>query len=281
MPLKDVLEAIGLGAPFYLAAATCGFFFWLDRNASAQATRAISEWLKGQPYGRIDVRLAITAAFDRLYTSPLLRLRALLRSAMLSSIIWIVYTLYRVGIAAFGRMATDPQPIYLAFFGFLVSIILSDYISLFVVRRCLFFAGERPIASLFLAAAAGSLVIIASLAIGMEIMLLSLGIMQHYHAQDIVSAIYLLLPFMFTKVWFIMGIPNLLAPALLVHLWLPLFAVGTLGVRLLYPIFRAVEWAQWFIKQGDRHPLRAIGLVAAVLVFAGAAIERAFVGIIS
>jgi len=52
-------------------------------------------------------------------------------------------------------------------------------------------------------------------------------------------------------------------------------AFGAIGVRLLYPIFRAIEWAEWFLKQGNRHPLRAIGMVAAVLVFVGAAIDKA------
>jgi hypothetical protein len=47
MAAKDIFEAFGLGTPFILAAATYGFFWWLDRNASAQATRAISAWLKG------------------------------------------------------------------------------------------------------------------------------------------------------------------------------------------------------------------------------------------
>jgi hypothetical protein len=60
-----------------------------------------------------------------------------------------------------------------------------------------------------------------------------------------------------------------IAPAFLVHLWLILFAVGAFGVRLLNPVFRLVARAQWFLKQGDRHPLRAIGMVAAVLVFGG------------
>jgi hypothetical protein len=60
-----------------------------------------------------------------------------------------------------------------------------------------------------------------------------------------------------------------IAPAFLVHLWLILFASGALGVRLLNPVFRLVAWAQWFLKQGDRHPLRAIGMVAAAVVFGG------------
>src|SRR6516162_6245555 len=46
MGAKDVFAAVGLGSPFYFAAATYGFFHWLDRNASAPATRAISAWVR-------------------------------------------------------------------------------------------------------------------------------------------------------------------------------------------------------------------------------------------
>jgi hypothetical protein len=56
---------------------------------------------------------------------------------------------------------------------------------------------------------------------------------------------------------------GILAPALVIHLWLPLFAISSLIVKLIYPIFRAVEWAQWFLKQGDAHPLKDIGRASA------------------
>jgi hypothetical protein len=59
------------------------------------------------------------------------------------------------------------------------------------------------------------------------------------------------------------GIPS----SFIIHLWLPLFALSSLAVRLVYLIFRAVEWAQWFLKQGDAHPLKAIGIVATIIVF--------------
>jgi hypothetical protein len=95
MAVKDVIALLGLGTPFIFAAATYGLFHWLDRNASAQATRAISAWLRGRPHQEIQVRLAIIAAFDRLYTAPLLRIRAFLRSAALSSIAFIAYTFRR------------------------------------------------------------------------------------------------------------------------------------------------------------------------------------------
>jgi hypothetical protein len=48
-----------------------------------------------------------------------------------------------------------------------------------------------------------------------------------------------------------------------------------LGVRVIYPVFRFIAWAQWFLKQGNQHPLRAVGIVAAALVFMGAVICRA------
>jgi hypothetical protein len=67
-----------------------------------------------------------------------------------------------------------------------------------------------------------------------------------------------------------------LVPALLVYLWLPLLAVGALVTRLFYSIFRATEWAQSFLEQGDKHPLEAIRMVTAALVFAAAVIWMAF-----
>jgi len=85
--VKNFLEAAGLGTPFIFAAATYGLFFWLDRNASAPASKAISGWLKGQSYSRIDIRSAVISVFDRLYSSPLLRIRAFLRYSVVSSII--------------------------------------------------------------------------------------------------------------------------------------------------------------------------------------------------
>jgi len=60
-------------------------------------------------------------------------------------------------------------------------------------------------------------------------------------------------------------------PALAVFAWLPLFALGILAIRVLPLLSRIVEKTQWALKEGDQHPLRAIGFVAAVAVFAVAA----------
>ena len=64
-------------------------------------------------------------------------------------------------------------------------------------------------------------------------------------------------------------------PALAVFIWLPLFALGILIARLLTPLSLIVGRTQWFLKDGEEHPLKAIGYVAAVVVFLCAVAGRA------
>jgi hypothetical protein len=64
-------------------------------------------------------------------------------------------------------------------------------------------------------------------------------------------------------------------PALTVFVWLPLFALGILMARVLTPLSWVVGRAQWFLKDGKEHPLKAIGYVAAVVVFLGTVAGRA------
>jgi len=61
---------------------------------------------------------------------------------------------------------------------------------------------------------------------------------------------------------------------LVVHLWLLLFALGSFTVQTFYPIFKTFQLAQWFFRRGNQEPLRAIGAVAAALVFAISAIWK-------
>ena len=52
-------------------------------------------------------------------------------------------------------------------------------------------------------------------------------------------------------------------------------ADGILIVRLLTPLSWIVGRTQWFLKEGKEHPLKAIGYVAAVVVFLGTVAGRA------
>ena len=80
MALKDVLELVGLGAPFTSLGRYIGSSTGSTATRRPQAKRAISAPLKSEPYWAVDVGREIIVAFDRLYTSPLLRWRAFLKS---------------------------------------------------------------------------------------------------------------------------------------------------------------------------------------------------------
>ena len=57
-------------------------------------------------------------------------------------------------------------------------------------------------------------------------------------------------------------------PAMAVFLWLALFAFGILVVRVPAGLSWAVGKAQWVLKDGTEHGLKAVGYVAAIIVFA-------------
>jgi hypothetical protein len=63
-----------------------------------------------------------------------------------------------------------------------------------------------------------------------------------------------------------------LIPALLVHLWLPLFGLSVLVTKVIQLLMSTVGVARWFIEGGQDHPLQAVGFVATAIVFAAGAI---------
>jgi hypothetical protein len=64
-------------------------------------------------------------------------------------------------------------------------------------------------------------------------------------------------------------------PALAVLTWLPLLALGIVIARLFTPLSWIAGRTQWFLKEGKEHALKAIGYVAAVVVFLGTIAGRA------
>jgi hypothetical protein len=60
-----------------------------------------------------------------------------------------------------------------------------------------------------------------------------------------------------------------------VHLWLPLLALCVVLLRVLDLLLASAGRMQWFLKQGQHHPLDALGYVASGLVFVGSALFQA------
>jgi hypothetical protein len=148
MAFQQIAQLFGLGAPFLAAGLIYALFKFLDKKASGAANRVMTAWLKGERYKQLDLKHAIVDGFDHLYGVPLLSIRSFLRSAILS----FLATVFVIMFGWFFLIGQE-DPSYIvggAEIGGLIgpSIIISDYISLFVVRRCLEMSGRSVILSI-------------------------------------------------------------------------------------------------------------------------------------
>jgi hypothetical protein len=244
------------------AAATFGFFHWLDKKASPAAKKAFTRWLQPVPYDQKAIVRAGLELFDRLYTTPLLSVSAFLRSSLFTTIMFCIF-LYEF---------TDPRmlndiplvdnvvPLLL---GLLINI-LSDYVSLFVVRRWLS-AGVAKIRILLVGPAIG-LIVVVLFQLMRDLIFLALStIVQPSWTvvfNPIVVVAVISMHFQIGHEWF-----GTTLSAFVVHLWLPLLVLS-IGLLKGLNYFRSgAVWTQWFLTKGRDHPLDAAGYVAAIIVF--------------
>jgi hypothetical protein len=169
MGLKDMFELLRSSgiplAPLALGAVTYLFFHWLDGNTSSQATRAISGWLRRQEYNKIEMQSAMLTVFDHVYSCPLFSFRAFVRSSGISLTTWLGFLLFYYAVLNLGGEAPDyvysitvsDKIILLAMY--VVFMFVVDYISLFIVRKCLSIRGNYLIRRLIFAVLSGILVI--------------------------------------------------------------------------------------------------------------------------
>jgi hypothetical protein len=265
-----------LGDPYVAAvgyaALAYGFFHWLDENASDEAKSALARtMLRFKDYKKEQVASALVEVFDRIYTYPLLRWRAFFRSCLITTVVSVIYV-----------SEAGPHWQYIHFWsGTILQVVkdwiwlllgllfnvFTDYLSLFVIRPLLVRSGAKPVTNLALGAVSAiAIVFVANVLrfIGLHELLL----------RDPASPIEL---FELAMPWGEYGFWTLTLawPAIIVFAWLPLFALGILTARLLTPLSWIVGRTQWFLREGKEHPLKAIGYVAAVVVFLGTVAGRA------
>jgi hypothetical protein len=141
---------------------------------------------------------------------------------------------------------------------------ITDYLSLFLIRPLLLRSGTRPVICLALGGFMGAAIVLVANALRWFILnlywcsqigLFCRGAIPSFDlalAKDLLFAL----------------------PAIVVFIWLPLFALGIAAARLLSPLSWMVEKTQWLLKEGEKHPLKAIGYISAVLVFAAVIVAR-------
>jgi len=264
--LNQIFASFGLFVPFSAAGAVYAVFVWLDKNASGAATRALSGWIKNQAYRSVDVRAAIRSLFYRIYSYPLLRLRAFSRSATISFCVWLVgfalgflYNLILLGYEEFAVAAyvTVNTPL-------LLQLIISDYLSIFVIARVLRSSSRRTTLILIAAFFSGLLIIILSSLISLfSIQILAPRFVHYEVGTEELRKYVASHPYK----WELITIVAVSIPGMIVHSWLIMVAFGSMVFRLLFYMFEAARWMQWFLKRGSLHPLRAIGIISSAAVF--------------
>jgi hypothetical protein len=268
----ELAKLLGFATPLIYAAAVYGAFHWLDKKASGHAKKAMTSWIQ-QPKQAIDPMVVIDL-FDRIYTTPLLSVRAFSRSAIISLTVGVLVW-YKLDLIPSHLFPTWDDVIELRLF-FFVSIllalffVLSDYISLFVVHRWLILFRRRPLFSLASGPIIGGCIIAV-----LWLVRAGLVILIFFRTQ-----LFDIDPDEYVRIWkdifsFMLtpsseSVPYFLPP-MLVYLWLPLVGGAVIGAQLLTALPKAAGWMQWFIKQGQHHPFEALGYVAAAIVLAGTA----------
>jgi hypothetical protein len=244
--IGKLLESLGFAAPLLYAGAAYGLFHWLDENLSVAAKAALASTMKLKEYRKEQVASALVEIFDRIYTRPLLSWGAFGRSLNFTwsfFAIFLLESLYLKQIPGLTLLVFGNPKFFLVA---LVFNVCTDYLSLFAIRSMLIRSGTKPVTSLALAGLSGAaIVLLSNLIRGLLIFRMSAG--SNYLADASLQFMW---------------------PAIIVFIWLPLFALGILIIRALTPLSWIVAKAQWALKEGDKHPLKAIGCVAAVVIFA-------------
>ncbi len=284
--MNALIKILGLSAPLAAALVIYGLFRFLDRKASSAANRAIVAWMKGEKYRRLDLETVVINSFDHLYGKPLFGLNAFVRCAGISALAIVIYILFRIGFP-------DPNFITIFYFGFVISIlalapaiIVTDYLSLFLVRKCLDVAKRNLALSVILA------LVIGILAIGVAFIMtwtlfnfaIRLSTAPHLPIRLVETAALAALralqyfPQTLRDLYSSpLGAIKIVLPTIFVHLWIPLLLLGATINRSLNVFFRTVGFAQWFIKRGHSHPLEAIGMTASGVVLMSATLWQVIV----
>jgi len=278
--MEELLKLLGFTTPFMYATAAYAFFRWLDENASDEAKAALARTMRFKDYKHKQVTSAsLVEVFDRIYTYPLLRWRAFFRSLLFTAVVSVVFVLEWTHLHDLSLMTIQIWwPLLYNFF--------TDYLSLFVIRPLLIRSGTKPAIGLVLGTVSGAGIVVAAnfLRILALLLLASLqgvpgNCFSTGHGVECFSSLSFaeivrlssLMPFAPLSYRFLLWV----WPALAVFVWLPLFALGIVVARLLTPLSWTVGRTQWFLKEGKEHPLKAIGYVAAIVVFVGSVAGRA------
>jgi hypothetical protein len=264
---STLLQALGLATPGVYAIAIVGGFAWLDGRASDEAKTALMNWLQSKQYDAAAIGDATIEMFDRVYTNRLLSWRAFARSAVISTCLAIIflYETYSGKESDLNSLINPPdlktfENALVSFGDSVISNIVSDYVSLFAVRHLLVLARARPLFALWIGPVVGIFIVAV-----LNFLLGGILMDWYLHWRGIVPETVGFWKTLYGVFFLTITVPewrDLLIAALVVHLWLPLFAIAA-------GLVSALRWTQWFLRDGRQRPYQAIGYLVAAMVLVG------------
>jgi hypothetical protein len=269
--LEEILKILGLGTPFIYAMAAYGLFHFLEEKASDEAKAALTGWLRPETFKKESVAIAISEIFDRIYHAPLLSWNSFFRSAVIST---AVTALFWIEMQITERRAFDLNIpfIWLSLF----TIIISDYCSLFFLRKWVSVQWKSPIRALINGALIAGGIVTAFFLVRYVVYLAALEAYLAWDLPiDLARKVMTVEHALWVDISYVVANPlgsnsfreTLIAPALAVHIWLLLLAFGITVLKLAHTFAWSIEKMEWFLKDGKLHPLEAVGYVAAGATF--------------
>jgi hypothetical protein len=265
---KELLALLQVGTPLYYAVLVFWIFGFLDRRASSKANKAISDWLRTERYVQADVAAALVEVFDRIYTSPLWGWQAICRSTVISVVVTFL-AIYHVYPMTFYILRTVPPEMKQQFLQQIVTNFVADYLALYVIRAWLK-SGMYPLLALVCGPLIGIALVFALYTTG-DVVRFSVQT-ETFHPRYLPEGLsFWIARLRILWLWAL----DLTGPTvtlaifvggIAVHAWLLVVAKALNSAR------RATVGMQWFLKEGNQHPLRALGYVAAPVTFLVAAV---------
>jgi hypothetical protein len=214
--LEQLSEHFGFAAPLMYAAAAYALFHWLDENTSDEAKAALARTMRFKDYKKEQVASALVEVFDRIYTHPLLRWRAFFRSLLFTTVVSAIFVFEAYHYGFFVRPIDWGRFVLLG----LLFNVLSDYLSLFVIRPVLIRSGTKPVIGLALGTVTGAAIVLAVDTLRRIVLTL-----RHYIIHPLLFAKYDDYDLIYLSAW-VWQLHDLIFawPAMAVFVWLLLFA---------------------------------------------------------
>ena len=150
----------------------------------------------------------------------------------------------------------------------LAECILSDYVSLFIIRRFLTFKVQSAVVTFVLVVSVGLFFVFIFIFVRAAIVEtsgLTSWFLEHLTStpppppDGLIGKLAYSHPIIPVAIAVIINLSQ--------HLWILLVLVAVIVIRSAKFVPGAVSFMQWFFDKGDEHPLKAIGFVSAAVVF--------------